>query len=101
MGLPKIRRHRLFESNLLVMSPGCACSSDTAIGVYGDHPDRPGGWLRPDGTSRGLKATSIEEAQEAMGIDWMTTWDDLTDAIPPAYTEYIGEQLMAHLEVAA
>lgn len=37
---------------------------------------------------------------EAMGIDWMTG-DELSQAIPPAYTEYIGRQLVAHLEVAA
>ncbi len=30
----------------------------------------------------------------AMGIDWMTTRAELTEAIPPAYTEYIGLQLM-------
>ena len=97
MGLPRIRRHRLFESNHLIMSPGCVCGGGTAVGVYGMHPDRPGGWLRPDGTSRGIKATSIEEAQGVLGIDWMTTWDDLTDAIPPAYTEYIGGQLIDQL----
>lgn len=37
-----------------------------------------------------------------MGIDWMDQ-DGLSQAIPPAYTQFIGEQLMAHLrsEVAA
>ena len=32
-----------------------------------------------------------------MGIDWMTR-DEIAQAIPPAYTELIGEQLVAHLE---
>ncbi len=31
--------------------------------------------------------------QEAMGIDWMTK-QELTQAIPPAYTEYIGKYLL-------
>jgi DNA (cytosine-5)-methyltransferase 1 len=101
MGLPHLRRHRLFESNVWLMSPGCACDNSGTFGVHGDHPDRPGGWLRPDGTSRGLKATSITHAQTIMGIDWMTTWDDLTDAIPPAYTEHIGAQLLEHIESEA
>ena len=35
-------------------------------------------------------------AAEAMGIDWMKR-DELTQAIPPAYTFFIGERLMAHL----
>ncbi len=59
------------------------------------------GWLRPNGKSRGLKATSVAHAQKVMGIDWMTEWDDLADAIPPAYTSYIGEQLLEQIAVIA
>lgn len=94
----RVRRHRLFESNVALESPGCwHASQGQPLGVYGQHPDRPGGWTRPNGKSRGLKATSVEEAQKAMGIDWMTKWSDLADAIPPGYTEHIGRQLIAQV----
>jgi hypothetical protein len=64
------------------------------VGIYGDHPDaKP--YRRPNGRSRGIKATSIPDAQHALGIDWMTSWDDLADAVPPAYCELIGAQVLA------
>lgn len=44
----------------------------------------------------GGKAT-VAEAQKAMGIGWMTDILALNEAIPPAYTEYIGSQLLAQL----
>jgi hypothetical protein len=40
--------------------------------------------------TRRTRATS--EASTAMGIDWMSR-DDLSQAIPPAYTRWIGEGL--------
>ena len=36
-----------------------------------------------------------------MGIDWMTSWDELREAIPPAYTEHIGHYLMAEINARA
>ena len=35
--------------------------------------------------------------QKAMGIDWMTM-DELSQAIPPAYTDYVGKQMLAVLD---
>lgn len=46
-----------------------------------------------DGGGKG----SLGQWREAMGIDWMTTRHDLAEAIPPAYTEFIGKQLLAAL----
>lgn len=87
-----LRRHRLFESNVWLMGPGCACVPGVQpIGVYGTG----GGGQQ----TRGYKAHP-EEAREAMGIDWMAR-EDICQAIPPAYTELIGEQLVEHLRRVA
>jgi DNA (cytosine-5)-methyltransferase 1 len=100
MGLPHLRRHRLFESNVFLMTPGCLCDNGPAYGVYGDHGEKTPR-QHPDGFKRWGKARDAEHAREIMGIDWMTRWDDLADAIPPAYTQHIGEQLLHALEVAS
>lgn len=92
----RVRRHRLFLSNLPLTAPACDhARQGEPIGVYGHHPETGGGrFPRPvQGTSRGVRAASTAEAQAAMGIDWMG-WDDLTDAIPPAYTQHLGEQVL-------
>jgi DNA (cytosine-5)-methyltransferase 1 len=94
----EVRRHRLFESNLMMLSPGCGCDSGQPVGVYG-HSDKIG-HLRPDGTRRGRKAATLAEARAAMGIDWMT-WRELAQAIPPPYTQFVGEQLLEQIGRAA
>lgn len=38
----------------------------------------------------------VDDWREVMGIDWMTR-DELAQAIPPAFTEFIGSYLLAHL----
>jgi DNA (cytosine-5)-methyltransferase 1 len=44
--------------------------------------------------------SDVTAGRRAMGIDWMTR-DELKEAIPPAYTEWIGRHLMAAIEQAA
>ena len=34
--------------------------------------------------------------RKLLGVEWMTNRDDVADAIPPAYTEYVGAQLLAY-----
>lgn len=40
---------------------------------------------------------SVPEMQAAMGIDWTDVREELTEAIPPAYTEWIGGRLLEWL----
>jgi DNA (cytosine-5)-methyltransferase 1 len=98
-----IARHRLFETNFPVMVPPCAHGSRPVLGIYGDNSPL---YQRRNGTegrtydARLPVAEGIPLAREVMGIDWMT-WKELTQAIPPAYTELIGHQLLQHIRARA
>ena len=94
MGLPWIRRHRLFESSVMIFSPGCACGPHGTVSVFG----HSGEDRRGPGT---LKHVPLDVIRDVMGIDWMSSRDDISDAIPPNYTEFIGHQLAAHVRSAA
>lgn len=95
LGLKHVARHRHFESSILLFAPRCAhYKEEYTIGVYGNSPDgRRVSWPQ----HRLCRvANSLEEAQALLGINWMT-WLEIKEAIPPAYTEYIGKQLMRAL----
>jgi len=95
----RVRRHRIFESPFLMLRPSCRHDPRVRmIAVYGDHPEkspihrRKGSRNRHGGGAEVTwRACSIEEAREAMGINWME-WKELTQAVPPAYSEYIARQ---------
>ena len=96
-----VRRHRLFESSELLFGPPlCAHDDQDEIRAYYGKK----GWLvwTPaaanvrDAARSPLLRGSPEMAADDMGIDWMT-WDELREAIPPAYTEWIGAQLLTCL----
>jgi len=81
----KVRRHRLFESNMPIKGTDCHHRQQgKPVGIYGSMRDEiPGG---------GHTAKTMSQANAAMGIDWMI-WGELVEAIPPAYTHHIGLQL--------
>jgi DNA (cytosine-5)-methyltransferase 1 len=80
----QLRRHRLFESNRPIGAPGPCSHVGQPVGVYGHGG---GGQM-----TRGYKGTRAEY-QEAMGINW-TTKTAIAQAVPPAYTEWIGGELI-------
>lgn len=86
----QLRRHRAFElTTRLPLPSACDHSLGRAVGVYAAKGDSvPGG---------GETVQTLKQGQIAMGIDWMN-WRALTEAIPPAYTEWIGQKMLEHLE---
>jgi DNA (cytosine-5)-methyltransferase 1 len=103
LGLPtgaELRRHRLFEvlNFQLTCIPRCQHNEGPPIfdPISGyNRPRTVGVWGNSGGISvrDNVKQYSTTERAVAMGIDWMSG-DELSQAIPPAYTEFIGRQLM-------
>lgn len=87
-------RHRLFESSHRIVRPCEHAEHLTPLAKMGRHP-KPGEFMHVVGHFSGVAA-----AREAMGIDWMTR-DELSESIPPAYTSFIGRQLLDAMEAAA
>lgn len=86
-----VRRHRLFESNVTLEPPACDHSWQT--------PRFPPASNRTNlrrTVEVGVWRIPLEVQRRAMGIDWMEL-RELSEAIPPAYTEHIGRQMMAHV----
>ncbi len=90
-GLP-IRRHRWFEFSWAtpMMAPATCGHSKPIAGVYGNCHGKAGAW-------KGMLPDTLETRREALGIDWMDA-SELALAIPPAYTELIGAQLLQHIQ---
>lgn len=95
----RLERHRLFESNVAICAPG-ECSHDKAVqvaGVYG------GGASRRKGkslTERRGGYTPVKDVRAAlMGITHMSQ-QGLSEAIPPAYTRWLGGQLLSEMSRA-
>jgi DNA (cytosine-5)-methyltransferase 1 len=105
-GLP-IWRHRYFENNLDIFasaSPASCNHSFIPILVSGVLSRRTPILVSGRGTrevgGRRRKENTAEEKRQAMGIDWMTE-KEVTLAIPPAYTEWLGKQALSILQAKA
>lgn len=83
-------RHRRFESSIALTAP-----------THPKHVTRTATKRRRELWDQGWHVSITGDVgtylgPEAMGIDWMTG-NELSQAIPPAYTEHVGRQLLAHV----
>lgn len=94
-----LKRHRLFESSFWMMSGGgCHCNvhRGNIAGVYGGGGEDRKRALRNGKTGRGGYTPKVAVRRHLLDIDWMTL-KELSEAIPPAYTRFIGEQFLDQL----
>lgn len=86
-------RHRLFETNWPLDIPEHPVHSarNTKMG----RPPQPGEYMHVVGNFSGAA-----KAREVMGMPWASR-DGLREAIPPVYAEFIGSQMLQHVEGAA
>jgi DNA (cytosine-5)-methyltransferase 1 len=92
----RVLRHRLFEVNFPVLTP-----------EHGHHPKvhtfdkRKSHYGKTNDMIDFVQVTgggncTVAAAKDAMGIDWMTK-NEMNEAIPPVYTQFIGKQLLKYL----
>ena len=98
-GLP-IFRHRRFRASFPLVQPVHTKHSGViAVGSASMATRYRAGNIGVKELNRdsiGGHFAGVARGRAAMGIPWMTC-DELSQAIPPAYTEYIGRQLLQHL----
>jgi DNA (cytosine-5)-methyltransferase 1 len=96
-----VKRHRQFETSFFVWSPPECPPGHPGdwVSVFGHtvlerghvYGKAPGG-----GNKIKRRHLGVERGRQAMGIDWMSR-GGLSEAIPPAYTRFLGEQLLSEL----
>lgn len=84
----QLQRHRLVLASQPIQAPRCA-HTEPVVGVYGGHARCRAARYGGRGTRDPWDHRAI--ASKAMNIDWMTL-DELSEAIPPAYSRLVGEQ---------
>ena len=91
-----VRRHRLFETSFPILAPPCNHAAQK--------PGRfPGATNRPNGRATvevGVWRIPLEVQKQAMAVDWDLTLPELSQAIPPAFTHFIGERLLEVIEAS-
>lgn len=93
----RVIRHRLFETNFEWFAP-----AHLKHPLVFTHDKRKAHYGQLDEMTAYVQVTgggncSVKAARDAMGIDWMLK-RELNEAIPPAYTEFIGGKLMKEVQ---
>lgn len=91
-------RHRLFETNFpdLILTPPCQ-HDEIPVTVCGHGTPSS---IQKRLAAKGRKSFTSQEKRDAMGISW-TNRRELSQAVPPVYSEFLGRIIMRHLTLRA
>jgi DNA (cytosine-5)-methyltransferase 1 len=102
----RVRRHRLFESNVFIEQPECDHAWQDDLPCYrvyvGKERTNGKGWKSTGvmpvfGGNQLVGGGQLAQASIAMGINWMTD-EEINESLPPAYTRHIGNHLIKVLK---
>lgn len=102
----QVQRHRYFESNVSVTTPGICVHSQPTMGIYGakvrDAAKEKQHYAKPKATRGTPSGVCLPNTWglEAMGVTWMNM-REASESIPPVYSEHIGRQVIAACESRA
>jgi DNA (cytosine-5)-methyltransferase 1 len=99
-GIAKLKRHRQFLTSFFMLVPPCMCGKGPTIGVYGELSKNDRQVRHSNGNGGTTMRAGVQTARDLLGCPWMDA-KELSQAIPPVYTEYIGEQMIRLLPEAA
>lgn len=103
----RVLRHRLFETRWTIHP----VARDVLMAYHANphplvftHDKRKGHYGKLDQDLSYVQVTgggncTMANALDAMGTPWMKTKHEVNEAIPPAYTQWVGRQLMEHVEM--
>lgn len=99
-----LSRERLFETNWPLEAPHDPGAAGFPIAnVFGGHlRARAKAYRTGNGTGKTVDFPGEDRpalARQLMGMPW-ASMAEMSEAVPPAYTEYVGRRLLAHLEGA-
>lgn len=91
----QVLRHRYFELSGFSFTPPIHQPHRGRVAGYrhGEWFEGPYFAVYGEGGGKG----TVQQWQDAMGIHWTNVRKEIAEAIPPAYTEFIGAQLLQHL----
>ena len=95
----ELRRHRIFEiggwRRGVVRVPRCK-HRRPAFPVFGHDPNAD--FYKRNRRRLDGRRITVGDKRAAMGVDW-TNRDELSSAIPPAFTEFLGAAMLGQLEL--